>query len=61
MPTQQEIHDLAKKLIDNKAYFDSAAVYFFGLSLACSQASESSKKLLTVLKKESRRWKKTRS
>lgn len=61
MPSQQEIHDLAKKLIENKAFYDKAAVYFFNLSMACSQASQSSKNCYKILKRSAKRWKKNQN
>lgn len=57
MPSQQEIHDLAKTLIDNRNYYNKAAIYHANLAVVYSTASKSMKNAMKTLKGESRKRK----
>jgi hypothetical protein len=54
----QDIHNLMRVLLDNKQAFDAKAMYHFNAAMVYSQASNSMKQSIKILKKESKLWRK---
>lgn len=55
---QQDIHDLAKKLIDDQAYYNKMYANFARMAVLMSDAAKSSKRCLKILKRECKKRRK---